>query len=611
MNVKIKSKMRYKILIISFLFLNALNAQVLELECEQGFGFDCTKLQSCDVNWSQLIGTPPNVSIFTNDAGYITGFTETDGVIGNEYNTSLDYTNGTIGVNDGGGRKSLDLSLISLSDFNNDLPASSVNNALITLQRNGVAIGDFTLNQSNNEVFNFIDTDTDTQLSKEQIEDFLNTSFVHTGHTNISVVYNDAANRFEFTSTGGGSTYTANNGLTMTSNNTQLGGQLIQNTTVDLNTNRLSFEGSGGNTYYDFEDDAFTFNVQSGSSVNRFRSAGNAVLLTASDNLNLGAGSTTIVIDNSSDEIKLTSTDLIINEFISASDDGKLLGISTGGKVVTYPNFSAGTNVNISATGVISAAVTGGTGMQSYTYSGDTGSETVIDGNNVVMNTADPVYLVTNVTKSGNNIFTNLDFNEVAAATYVKSQINLFDKITVSDNFTGGVIVQNGTYTAPSPTSEIIFAQKDDKVIVEQINNQVLFSLADLDISNATDVNTSGAASGDILTFDGTNWVDGTDKHFMNSSLVGTGTRVHTTAFNWFLASTNGAYNKGINLNTNELSIYHGNAELVLRTVNGTDNFIFDTLEEYFNHAAADADTDLLTSSMYQLVNDRAVYVKP
>lgn len=50
------------------------------------------------------------VDNYTNNNGYLTTFTEIDGVIGNEYNTGVSLTGTTLNVTDGGGNQSVDLS---------------------------------------------------------------------------------------------------------------------------------------------------------------------------------------------------------------------------------------------------------------------------------------------------------------------------------------------------------------------------------------------------------------------------------------------------------------------------------------------------------------------
>ncbi len=54
-----------------------------------------------DGQYSSLTGAPTNVSSFTNDAGYITGFTEIDGSVTNELQT-LSISNDTVYLSNGG-----------------------------------------------------------------------------------------------------------------------------------------------------------------------------------------------------------------------------------------------------------------------------------------------------------------------------------------------------------------------------------------------------------------------------------------------------------------------------------------------------------------------------
>jgi len=81
---------------------------------------------------------------------------------------------------------------LALSDFSNDVgyitqyteTDPTVKNSTITLQRNGSSIGIFTLNQDNNETFNFIDENT--QLSDAEIGAF---GYIKDGNTNWDNTY--------------------------------------------------------------------------------------------------------------------------------------------------------------------------------------------------------------------------------------------------------------------------------------------------------------------------------------------------------------------------------------------------------------------------------------
>lgn len=63
--------------------------------------FDQNVLDDFDGQYTSLVGAPSNVSSFTNDAGYLTSFTEIDGSITNEIQ-ALSISNDTIFLENGG-----------------------------------------------------------------------------------------------------------------------------------------------------------------------------------------------------------------------------------------------------------------------------------------------------------------------------------------------------------------------------------------------------------------------------------------------------------------------------------------------------------------------------
>jgi hypothetical protein len=70
------------------------------------------------------------------------------------------------------------------NDLLNKPTIPTVNDSTITLQRNGASIGNFTLNQAANEIFNFIDENT--QLSDGEIGAF---GYIKDGNTNWNNTY--------------------------------------------------------------------------------------------------------------------------------------------------------------------------------------------------------------------------------------------------------------------------------------------------------------------------------------------------------------------------------------------------------------------------------------
>lgn len=66
---------------------------------------------------------------------------------------------------------------LNYNNLTNKPTIPTVNNSTITLQRNGISIGDFTLNQSTNETFNFIDENTTDHSA------FTNLDYASSGHT--------------------------------------------------------------------------------------------------------------------------------------------------------------------------------------------------------------------------------------------------------------------------------------------------------------------------------------------------------------------------------------------------------------------------------------------
>lgn len=90
---------------------------------------------------------PTNVSSFTNDAGYITGYTETDPVFSASAAhgiTSTDITNWNNKSNFSG----------NYNDLTNKPTIPTVNNATLTIQKNGTTVKTFTANASSNVTAN-------------------------------------------------------------------------------------------------------------------------------------------------------------------------------------------------------------------------------------------------------------------------------------------------------------------------------------------------------------------------------------------------------------------------------------------------------------------------
>ena len=156
------------------------------------------------------------------------------------------------------------------------------NNSTITLQRNGINVGSFTTDQSFNESFNFIDSNT--QLSTEEVQDAIGTMLAGNTESGITVTYDDAGNEIDFVVSGGG-TGSANNStitlqkdginigafttdqsfneiISFTDNNTQLTSEEVQDiigTMVSGNTE------SGITVTYDDTGNELDFNVSGGS----------------------------------------------------------------------------------------------------------------------------------------------------------------------------------------------------------------------------------------------------------------------------------------------------------------------------------------------------------
>ena len=77
----------------------------------------------------------------------------------------------------------------------------TIGNGTITINQNGSTAGTFTVNQSGNTTISLTDTDTNTQLSTEQVEDIVGAMVSGNIETNISVTYDDSNGKLNFAAT--------------------------------------------------------------------------------------------------------------------------------------------------------------------------------------------------------------------------------------------------------------------------------------------------------------------------------------------------------------------------------------------------------------------------
>lgn len=139
-----------------------LNLVGTEFQSTLGTSIDSTEITDGTIVAADL-GTIP-VSTFTNDAGYLTSFTEVDGSTSNELNTTFALASDTLSLTDAGGTLDVDLSgYVSTDD--QTLTSATLSGTTLT-----VALED---GGSVNVDLASIDTDTDTQLDEAAVDAFV------------------------------------------------------------------------------------------------------------------------------------------------------------------------------------------------------------------------------------------------------------------------------------------------------------------------------------------------------------------------------------------------------------------------------------------------------
>lgn len=189
-------------------------------------------------------------------------------------------------------------------------------------------------------------------------------------------------------------------------------------------------------------------------------------------------------------------------------------------------------------------------------------------------------------------------FNNDANYITTESQ-NLFRDVSVSQTWTGGVINQNGTITASTPTDEIVFAPKNSNSTVEFVGNQILIGAKNehfLNTDLTTNQSRNHSTTGDAWRLNHTQngittglWIDDTGSRFARSGSI------------------------GLYFSDDEIYLRHDDQAFQLIDVNGVENYRFtlnnnptsdNGLPIYASIALAQSDANLYKGSLFLVSSD-------
>ena len=310
-----------------------------------------------DGQYSSLTGAPTNLSSFTNDAGYLTAFTEVDGSTTNETITSATLGGTTLTINEAGTPHSVDLSGLISND--GDWTISS--NDMFSAVSGNVGIGISPVHKL--DVSGGINTNTAYHIDGVTFLDNKSTSTLvgATGNTGLTGIYNTfvgdgagqnttSALRNTFVgryagrnnATGYDNTLIGAQTVNLAStagNNTALGSYAGTATTAGDNTFIGAYSGgtntSGtGNTFIGHDADATASNLTNTTAIGSGARVGvsNAMVLGA-NNTNVGIGTSNpnfklhvvgglIVVDDGSNPYSLPLADGNPGEFLQTNGVG-------------------------------------------------------------------------------------------------------------------------------------------------------------------------------------------------------------------------------------------------------------------------------------------------
>ena len=189
--------------------------------------------------------------------------------------------------------------------------------------------------------FTISSTDTNTQLSDEQVEDIVGAMVDGSTQTNITVTYDDASGKLNFVAINNDTTYTAGTGLTLVG--TEFRNTAPDQTVTLAGTGATSVSGTYPNFTINSTDTNTTYSA--GALLDLSGTTFNVDLSELSTSSTNGDGDYFVVVDTANTQRKLTKSNINISGF--NNDPGYI----TGNQTITLTG-------DVSGSGTTSIAVT-------------------------------------------------------------------------------------------------------------------------------------------------------------------------------------------------------------------------------------------------------------